>query len=159
MKQREYVRWLRALVILAGLALLALIGWLVPTLAGEMAAMYPEAAHLYWPGVIFVWATAAPVYAALVQAWGICGSIGAGQAFCERNVLRLKNMGLCMVIDAVLYLMAMVFLIAMNLGQPGILLMILAVIFIGVALAVVFFTLSHLTDKAAALQRDQDLTI
>ncbi|MGI6200218.1 MAG: DUF2975 domain-containing protein [Christensenellales bacterium] len=159
MKQREYVRWLRALVVLAGLALLALVGALVPTLAGEIARSNPELAYLYWPGVLFVWATAAPVYAALAQAWLVCGSIGAGQAFCQRNVGRLKTMGLCMVIDAVLYLLAMVLLIAMNLGHPSILLVILAVVFVGVALAVVFFTLSHLTDKAAALQRDQDLTI
>ena len=101
MKQREYVRWLRALVVLAGLALLALVGALVPTLAGEIARSNPELAYLYWPGVLFVWATAAPVYAALAQAWLVCGSIGAGQAFCQRNVGRLKTMGLCMVIDAV----------------------------------------------------------
>ena len=58
------------------------------------------------------------------------------------------------------YLVGSVAICALNVGFPPIFLLgVLAILLVGVAIAVVAAVLSHLIQKAADLKADQDLTI
>ncbi len=47
----------------------------------------------------------------------------------------------------------------MNMNHPSVIVASLIIVFVGIAVAVVFATLSHLVRKAADLQQENDLTV
>lgn len=130
-----------------------------PLLVDELAAMYPEAAYLKWPGLIGIWLIAILCYAVLCNFWMICVRIGEDNSFCNENADCMKRMGLLSFAVAVLLTGAMIFL-----GCSG---------FLGIAYFVVYFllmcvvcgvgvlclALAALIRRAAQLKEENDLTI
>lgn len=160
MRQKELVLALRGIVVLCLLAGAALGGLLVPALGLELVREFPEVAWLFWPCLIGFWLTCLPVLAALVLVWRMAARIGRDNSFCRENARDLKRICWLSLADTVAYLVGSVAICALNVGFPPIFLLgVLAILLVGVAIAVVAAVLSHLIQKAADLKADQDLTI
>lgn len=159
MKRKELTKWLKIVIAFAALIGVFLCFIVAPFLGREAVFMYPELSYMFWPSLIFIWATAVPFYAALYKGWLICEEISNDNSFCRENGQRLKEISKLALFECILYLVAMVVLLILNLLHPSILLMALFVIFVGVSIAVVAAALSHLVEKASELEEENDLTI
>ena len=159
MRQRELSIWLRCVVVLIGAAVLFLAAVFLPMVGQEAARGNPDYAHLYWPCLIFLWVTALPVLAALVLAWLIFASIGRDNSFCMANAKRLRAISFLALADTVLYILWTVALGFVDLLHPSIFIASVCIVFMGLAMTVGTAALSHLTQKAAEMQAENDLVI
>ncbi len=159
MKHFEFVKWLKAMVIIAAIFGLTLFAFVVPLLADETLQTYPEAAGMYWPCLIFVWLSAIPFAAMLIEAWKIFKNIDKDRSFCEENSLLLRNISVYAIIESIWYFTGATALSLMKMMSPGILIIFVVVIVIGFAVTVCTAALSRLVLKACKLQNDSDLTI
>lgn len=159
MKQKELSLWLRAVVILVALAVLFLAVVFVPDMGEELARQNPNLDFMYMPCLIYVWVTVLPVAAALVLSWLIFTDIGRDNSFSAANAARLKGISILALADTALYILAAFLLAFFHALHPGILVVIVCVVFMGISLTVAAAALSHLTRKAALLKSENDLTI
>ena len=159
MKQKELSNWLRAIVIIIGLTVLLLAVVFVPNIGKTLVKQNPGTENMYLPCLLYVWATFIPVLGALVLGWFIFAEIGADNSFCAANARRLKHICYLAVFDTLLYIAAAFILAAVNQLHPGTLVIIMCVVFMGVAMSVAAAALSHLTKKAADLKSENELTI
>ncbi len=159
MKQKELSVCLRCVEVLVALTVAFLAFLFVPELGREMALQNPNYDFMFWPCLLYIWATVVPVAVALVIAWRIFQEIGRDNSFCAGNARRLKIICYLAILDTGLYVLALVLLAAMNLLHPAVMVAIICVVFFGLTIAAVAAALSHLTQKAADVQSENDLTI
>jgi hypothetical protein len=159
MKQKELSVWLRVVVVLIGVAVVFLGAVFLPMLGGEAAGMNPELSWLFWPCLLYLWATILPVLAALVLAWLIFAEIGRDNSFCMANARRLRAISILALVDTLLYIVWMVGLGLLGVLHPSVLIGSVCIVFMGVGFTVGAAALSHLAQKAAALKDENDLVI
>ena len=159
MSQQSLSKWLKVILLGVGLCGLAVYGLLIPAYGKSLVTQYPEFSNRYWPWLLFLLATAIPCYAALALSWRIAGSIGQDRSFTRANAKRLSAISRLAAGDAGLLFAGNFILILLNMSHPGVFLGMLLIVFAGVAVAVAAACLSHLVQKAAALQAQSDLTI
>lgn len=159
MRQKELSIWLRAIVVILGFTILFLAVVFIPDIGKELVRQNPGSGHMYLPCLIYIWITVLPVLSALVLGWFIFAEIGNDNSFCAANARRLKYISYLAVLDTLLYIVAAFILAWLRQLHIGILVIIMCVVFMGVALAVAAAALSHLTKKAADLKSENDLTI
>ena len=159
MKQRNLAKWLKAVIIGTGLCGLAVYFLVVPSFGQSIVDSAPEFAGWYWPWLVFLWVSGIPCYAVLVCAWRIAANIQADRSFSEANAAYLKWISWLAAGDAAYFFIGNVALLLLSMSHPGVTLLSLIVVFIGIAVSVVAAELSHLVQKAAALQEQSDLTI
>lgn len=159
MNQQEMARWLKVILAVAGLIGLALCFLVLPLLGKELAAQAPELSALYYPCLIYLWAAGVPVFAALGIGWKICSAIAADQSFCRQNARRLSRISKLAFVEFLFWVAGAALLLCLNLLHPSILLMGLLIAFLCIAASVAAAALSHLVEKAAALDEDNQLTI
>lgn len=151
----------RLKVILAGCAVCGLLVFLliVPAYGRSLVSLYPEFSNRFWPWLVFLWAAAAPCFAALVLAWRIASEIGRDRPFTPENARRLALISRLAAGDAVFFLVGNIVLLFLNMSHPGIVLLSLLIVFFGAAVSVVAAALAGLAGRAAVLQEENDLTI
>ena len=159
MKQRELSRWLKAITIILAVCTILACVYIVPSQGKLAAARVPEYAKIYLPALIFVEVTFIPVFVSLILVWQIFSDIGRDNSFSRKNAARLRVISRLALFDTLLYLLVAVLIIIVNALTPGIILLLLAVLFIGTCSTVASAAFSHLTYKAAALKDESDLTI
>lgn len=159
MKQRELSLLLKAAIVVTALVTLLLLSLFAVSMANDMRRSAPEFAQLYWPCLIFLWASSLPFWAALVLGWRISDDMGRNNSFCQANARRLKWVCWLALVEAAIYLGAFVALLVTAIGSPGIMFLLLFTILAGLVVAVIAAILSHLVDKAVALQQESDLTV
>lgn len=159
MKQGEMAKWLKVLVVFTGVAGGAFMAFMVPNLMEVLAAGTPGLGWLARFGSLFIWLTAIPAYLALWKVWLICTEISRNNSFSKRNAVLLGDISKLCLADSLLYLLVVLLLLAAGHLDVFLLLLIFAAVFLGVFLAVITAALSHLTEKASALKRENDLTI
>ena len=159
MKQNTLAKWMK--IIIAGIALCGVVvyGFIIPAYGKSMVSAYPEFTNRYLPWLIFLLASGVPCYCVLVLGWQIASNIGRDQSFTMRNARLLKWISWLAAGDSAFFFLGNVALLLMNMSHPGVTLALLMVSFAGVAVAVAAAALSHLVQKAAALQEQSDLTI
>jgi hypothetical protein len=96
---------------------------------------------------------------ALGFAWKIATDIGIDKSFSQKNAERLRAISVLAATDAGVFFFGNVVLWLLNLSHPGIVILSMFIVFAGVCVSVAAAALSHLVQKAAALQEDSDLTI
>lgn len=159
MKQQALSRWLRALVVMIGAAGLVLYAAALPALGKEIAAAYPEFAWCYWPWLLFLWASGVPCYAVLALAWRVFAAIGRDRSFTPENARRLRAISLLAGGDSAFFFLMNALYLLLGMSHPSVVLASMAVVFAGVCVAAAAGALSHLADKAAALQEQSDWTV
>lgn len=159
MKQKALSKWLKAILVGVALCGLAVYFAVLPELGWEIVDANPGYSHLYRPWLAFLWATGVPCYAALALGWRIAHNIGADRSFTMENARLLRWIAWLAAGDAAYFFVGNIVLLFLNMSHPGVVLMSLLAVFAGVAVAMAAACLSHLVQKAAALQEQSDLTI
>lgn len=153
--------FLRIVVFLLGIPVLALCIFLVPEmakLAAEMLPDFPLAGVLV--GAIF-YASAIPYYYALLQAYNLLRWIDGNTAFSDQSVLALKRIKYCAIIISVLHTLALPFfyMYAELDDAPGVVIIGCIVPFASLVIAVFAAVLQKLLQHAIDIKSENDLTI
>lgn len=160
MKQKELATALKGIVIVCLLAGLLLCGVLMPLYGWSWVRIEPSLKGLFWFWLIALWVTCVPVLVVLALVWRMATRIGADNSFCLENARNLKWICFLALGDTAAYLIGSVIFCFQFGGMPPFLLLaVLAIVLVGIAIAVVTALLSHLIQKAAELKADQELTI
>ena len=75
------------------------------------------------------------------------------------KVYRQRTISILAALDSLYFFAANVVFMVINMNHPGVFLISLIVVFIGVAVTVAAAALSHLVRKAAEIQQENELTI
>ena len=142
----------------------ALIGllvavWLIPAVASSALVEYPGLRAWYWPGMAYAWVVLLPGFAGLWEFWKICTQIGCDNSFSQENAQSLFRICLLALTMAALLALGVVALCLLHMAPPALLLLMLG---FGAACALVALlanALSQLVQRAAAIKRENDLTI
>lgn len=159
MEQKTLSKWLKCIIVGVGLCMLVVYAVVIPALGVNLRAQYPEFSNRFWPWMAFIWETGVPCFAALALSWKIAENIGRDKSFSEENASMLKWISGLAAGDAGFFFFGNILLLFMNMSHPGVVLASFAVVFAGIAIAVVAAALSHLVKKAAVLQNQSDWTI
>ncbi len=157
--KKQFVWLLRAGLALAVLGGCGAAFWFAPSMGKELASALPEYGYMFWPCLGYIWGLFALYFTGIYQGFVIVGNIAGERSFTEENAKRLMLIAKLAFACSVLIGAGEGALFCMNLLHPGMFLLCTAVAAVGLVLAVAAATLSHLTEKAAALQSDSDLTV
>lgn len=159
MSQSSLSKWLKGII--AGIAVCGFIvyGYLFPVFGKEIVEKYPEFAHCYLPWLAVIWISAIPCYLVLFFGWKVTTEIGRDNSFSSENAKYLKNISILALTDSGYFFLANLGLLLLNMNHPSIFLGSLLVDFGGIAVAVAAAVLSHLVQKAAEIQSENELTI
>lgn len=157
MKRVALVHTLKGVVIFLAVLAAIFYGFVFPQLIRDIGAV--EFTWLVKPATVAVSLSAIPIAAALVLFWRICTEIGRDNSFCHKNAGRLSGIGFCALADTAYCVVGTVTIFMITGGHPGVFLVAATAIFIGLAIALAAFLLSHLVLKAAELKDEHDLTI
>ena len=151
--------FLKAVVFLIGIPVLALCLFGLPWLANH--PVNPDYAHMLYPTLIGIYATAIPYYFALYQAFKLLSYIDKNKAFSELSVKALKNIKYCAIIISSLYVVMMPFfyLVAEKDDAPGLIIIGMVPIFASMVVAVFAAVLQKLLKNAIDIKSENDLTV
>jgi len=161
MEQKTFAKMLKLIVIGAGICGLFIYLYILPSYVYYFAdECHPGSANAYyWPWMIFLWMTAIPCYMVLVFGWKIAANIGNDKSFSRENASLMKWIAWMAAGDSVFLFAGNILFLGLNMNHPGIVLIVLVIVFAGAAITVVAAALSHLIYKAAVMQEESELTI
>jgi Protein of unknown function (DUF2975) len=153
--------FLKFVVVLMGLPVLALCIFLLPEIAEFFAELNPKLDFLQYPFLIGLYAAAIPFYFALYQTFKLLSYIDMNEAFSELSVKALKNIKYCAIIISGLYVvfMPLLYLMAEVDDAPGIILIGMIIIFGCMVVAVFAAVLQKLLKNAIDIKSENDLTV
>lgn len=157
--RKNYVIFLKAVLILFGVGLLAFAVFLLPKFAEMAADYYTELRYLKLPGLIFVYCSAVPFYVALFQGVRICDSILQSDPFSRKNRKAFSIAGICALVVTLMYYAGTVTLVFLQVEHliiyiVGVLIGSCALIF-----ALLCAVLDQLLAKAIEIREENDLTV
>ncbi|WP_044639998.1 DUF2975 domain-containing protein [Risungbinella massiliensis] len=153
--------FLKFVVVLMGLPVLALCIFLLPRIAEFFAELNPKLAFLQYPFLIGLYVTALVFFVALYQTLKLLSYIDKKQAFSELSVYSLKNIKYCAITISALFVvfMPLLYLMAEVDDAPGIILIGMVIIFGCVVVAVFAAVLQKLLKNAIDIKSENDLTV
>ncbi|HDR4866833.1 DUF2975 domain-containing protein [Bacillus cereus] len=153
--------FLKTVVILIGIPVLAMCIFLVPKIGAFVAELYPDIAYIKYLVFINLYATAIPYYFALYQAFKLLNYIDKNNAFSELSVQALKNIKYSALAISVLYVLGMplFYLVAERDDAPGIIIIGMIMIFASMVIAVFAAVLQRLLKDAIDIKSENDLTV
>ncbi|MBM7599157.1 hypothetical protein JOC34_001525 [Virgibacillus halotolerans] len=153
--------FLKFVVVLMGLPILALCIFLLPGIAEYFAELNPKLAYLQYPFLIGLYVTAIAFFAALYQTLKLLSYIDNNKAFSESSVKSLKNIKNCAIVIGALYVvfMPLLYLIAEVDDAPGIILIGMVIIFGCMVIAVFAAVLQKLLKNAIDIKSENELTV
>lgn len=152
---------LRLAVILLGSVVLLLSLLFLPQIWALSLYLFPDLTLMSYLVLGQLLLTAVPFYYALLQAWALLGLIDRQAAFSGASILRLRNIKKAAVLISVLYAAAspLYYLMADRDDAPGILLIVLIVLFAAFAVGVFAAVLETLLQDAIRIKAENDLTV
>lgn len=153
--------FLKFVVVLMGLPVLALCIFLLPGIVEYFAELNPKLAYLQYPFLIGLYVTAIVFFVALYQALRLLSYIDKNQAFSELSIKALKNIKYCAITISALYvvLMPLLYLMAEVDDAPGIIVIGMVIIFGCMVIAVFAAVLQKLLKNAIDIKSENDLTV
>ncbi|MBZ5752616.1 MULTISPECIES: DUF2975 domain-containing protein [Metabacillus] len=153
--------FLKFVVVLMGLPVLALCIFLLPGIAEYFAELNLKLAYLQYPFLIGLYVTALVFFVALYQTLKLLSYIDKNQAFSQLSVKVLKNIKYCAITISVLYVvfMPIIYLMAEVDDAPGIILIGMVIIFGCMVVAVFAAVLQKLLKNAIDIKSENDLTV
>ncbi|MGZ7445505.1 DUF2975 domain-containing protein [Paenibacillus sp. TH7-28] len=151
--------FLKAVVFLMGIVVLALCLFGVPGIANELIEYYPAMVHL--PILIGMYGAAIPFFFALHQTLKLLSYIDKNIAFSESSVKALKNIRNCAIAISILYaaILPILYIIAEKDDAPGLAALGLVIVFASIVIAVFAAVLQKLLRNAIDIKSENDLTI
>ena len=159
MNQKKMAFWLKTVIIFVDALLAVFLIVVIPEVGKEIVIDYPEFSQAYIPWFILALLCGIVVYAALIIAWRVASNIGSDRAFSVENVRYLGQMAKLAVLVSLIYFAVNVIYLFLNINHPGILVASALLSLLGICASIALSALSHLTEKAAAIQKENDLTI
>lgn len=159
--ERGSTLFLKVVVILMGLPVLAICIFIAPEI-GELAAyIFSDNVLIKHLVTIYLWITAIPYYFALYQAFKLLSYIDRNQAFSDLSVRALKNIKYAAVAISALWLLFMpvVYVMAEIDDAPGLILIGMAFTFAPMVIAVFAAVLQKLLKNAIEIKSENDLTV
>lgn len=154
--KRSSTTFLKVIIFLVGIAVLALCIFLVP----EMANLYPNITLIKYLVFIVMYGAAVPFYVALYQAFNLLQYIDENTAFSELSVKALKNIKRCAVTISGLYVLGLpLFHFIAKKMDPPIGLVGLIIVFASLVIAVFAAILQRLLQEAINIKSENDLTV
>ena len=132
---------------------------ILPNLGDIFRVRYPEFSHWFYPWLIFLWITIIPCYLVLVSAWKVAKNIGANHTFSYENGICFKRISFYALVDSIFFFAGNIIFWLIGINHPGIVIISLLIVFVGLSIALASKALSQLVDNAAKLQEENDLTI
>ena len=132
---------------------------LLPALASAMLEEYPAYQKWYWPGLVYCWIVLLPGFAGLWEFWKICVQIGRDDSFSQENARSLFRICLLALTMAALLAAGVAALCLLGMGLPALLIAMLGFAAACALVALLANALSQLVRRAAAIKRENDLTI
>lgn len=153
--------FLKSVVVLMGLPVLALCIFVLPEIAEFFVELNPNLAFLQYPFLIGLYVTAIVFFVALYQTLKLLSYIDNNIAFSELSVKALKNIKYCAIAISALYVvfMPLIFLMGEVDDAPGIVLIGMVIIFGGMVVAVFAAVLQKLLKNAIDIKSENDLTV
>jgi len=153
--------FLKATIMVLGIAVLALCVFLVPEIANYAVELYPDRSYLKSLVYIEFYGTSIPFYIALYQTLQLLSYIDKNQAFSELSVRALKNIKNCAITISGLYVLGMplFYLVADKDDAPGIIVIGMVIIFASMVIAVFAGVLQKLLQEAIHIKSENDLTV
>ncbi|MGG6310548.1 DUF2975 domain-containing protein [Paenibacillus macerans] len=151
--------FLRGVVFLMGIAVLALCLFGAPEIAKELFEYYPPLVYL--PILIGIYGSAIPFFFALYQTLKLLSYIDKNIAFSEASVKALKNIKNCAIAISILYaaILPILFIIAEKDDAPGLAALGLVIVCASLVIAVFAAVLQKLLRNAIDIKSENDLTI
>ncbi|MDT8861293.1 DUF2975 domain-containing protein [Alkalihalobacillus sp. MEB130] len=151
--------FLKVAVFLIGATVLSLGIFGLPWLVNN--PINPDYAHILYPILLIMYATAIPYFIALYQAFRLLSYIDKNIAFSEISITSLKMIKYCAVAIGILYMVSMPFfyLVAEVDDAPGIIAIGLVIIFASLVIAVFAAVLQKLLQEAINIKLENDLTV
>ncbi|WP_066295464.1 DUF2975 domain-containing protein [Bacillus sp. FJAT-29937] len=153
--------FLKFVVVLMGIPVLALCIFLVPEIGDVTAKLLPEFAFIKYLVSIVFYASAIPFYFALYQAFKLLRYIDKSEAFSELSVNALKKINRCAITISILHLLVLplFYLFAEVDDAPGVIFVGLVVPFASMVIAVFAAVLQKLLKNAIDIKSENDLTV
>lgn len=147
--------------VIIGLAVCGVLVYalILPELGNSLKLQYPEFSHWYYPWLVFLRLTVIPCYLVLVSAWKVVVNIGKGRSFSYENGKCFKRISQYVCADSVFFLAGNILLWLFGINHPGIVIVSMVIVFLGLSISLASKALSQLVDDAAGLQEECDLTI
>lgn len=158
--KRETV-FLKFVIVLMSLPVLAACIFLLPKIAEFFAELNPEFAYLQYPFLIGLYITAIVFFCALYHSLKLLSYIDKNEAFSELSVKALKNIKYCAITIGALYVvfMPLLYLMAEMDDAPGIIVIGMVIIFGCMAVGVFAAVLQKLLKNAIDIKSENDLTV
>jgi hypothetical protein len=159
--KRGSTLFLKIVIVLIGIPVLALCIFLVPEIANYAVKLYPDFSIIKYYVFIDLYASAIPFYIALYQAFKLLGYIDKNIAFSEKSVQVLKNIKNCAITISGVYVagMPLFYLIGEKDDAPGVIVIGMVMIFASMVIAVFAAVLQKLLKDAIELKSENDLTV
>lgn len=153
--------FLKTVVFLLGLPVLALCIFIIPEIAAFLVELVPSLAYLQYPFMIGLYASAGIYFFALYQVFRLLGFIDQDLAFSDLTVHVLKNIKFCAAAIGGLFIlfMPLIFMMGDLDDAPGLVLIGLIIIFACMVIAVFAAVLEKLLQNAIAIKQENDFTI
>ena len=158
--KRSSTMFLKVIIFLAGISVLALCILLVPEMANFAANLYPNIAPMKYLVFIVMYGAAVPFYVALYQAFNLLQYIDENTAFSELSVKALKNIKRCAITISGLYVLSLpLFYFIAKKMDPPIGLVGLIIVFASLVIAVFAAILQRLLQEAINIKSENNLTV
>jgi len=151
--------FLKCIIWLFGLVVLALCLLALPKIAYELADHYP--AYWLYPALVGMYVTAVPFYFALYEAYRLLVFIDKNTAFSELSVRALRNIKYCAISISAMYLIIspLLYLMAEKDDAPGILAFGFIIGLASLVIATFAAVLQRLLQEAIDIKSEHDLTV
>lgn len=151
--------FLKVVVVLIGIPILALCLLGLPLIAKEAAEHFP--AHWVYPAFIGLYGAAIPYFYVLYQAFKLLSYIDKNIAFSELSVKALRTIKHCAIAISILFSasLPLFYLVADVDDAPGLLLIGLVINFAPIVIAVFAAVLEKLLKNAIEIKLENDLTV
>ncbi|TWT01778.1 DUF2975 domain-containing protein [Planomicrobium sp. CPCC 101079] len=153
--------FLKAVIILMALPVLAVCIFVVPPLSSFVAEVIPKWAFLQYVFLIAMYATAVAYFVALYQALKLLSYIDRNVAFSELSVKAIKNIKYCAITITALYILCLpiILYVAQIDDAPGLGGLGMIITFGAIVIAVFAAVLQKLLQNAIDIKSENDLTV
>ncbi|MEK4304118.1 DUF2975 domain-containing protein [Oceanobacillus sp. M60] len=161
MMQKSSTTFLKTVIYLMGLIMIALSVILIPQIIIDISDSSAMVKWVIYPIVIGVFLTTIPFYLALYQALKLLRLIDQNQTFSEEAVFTLKKIKQCALTITGIYILTMpfIYLFAEKDDAPGVIIIGMVPLFVSFVVAVFASLLQKLFKNALEIKTENDLTV
>lgn len=159
MNNRKMSIELKTVIIFIAFLGIGLYSFIVPAGLLAFIKQFSGFDSFFLPWLIFISVSSVPLFVILGLGFAVSNEIGKDNSFSDKNVKYLRNVSICLIVEAIYFFTGNLVLWLFNLNYPVIVLLSAALCLFAVAAAVVFNVLAKLVKKAVMLREENEAII